>query len=141
MGSQGQRIAAPASSEASAARLSPISTQAGHGVVFSASVRIDQWRPFFRAGYSRDAGVSVDRAVSAGLGYDARGGRDLAGLAVGWGRAPGNPRDQCTLEAFYRCDPADFLQLTPSIQYVFDPANDPETDSILVFGARLRAFF
>ena len=113
----------------------------GHGVAFAASARIDKWRPFLRAGYADDAGATLDRAVSVGVGYDARGGNDLAGLGIGWGRAPDNSRDQHTLEAFYRYDATDFLQLTPSIQYVVNPANDPETDDILVFGARLRAFF
>ncbi|NJN05517.1 MAG: carbohydrate porin [Rhodobacteraceae bacterium] len=52
-----------------------------------------------------------------------------------------NPRDQYTVEAFYRYDVTDFLQLTPQIQYVVNPANDPATDDILVVGLRLRAFF
>ena len=76
-----------------------------------------------------------------GLGYDPRDGGDLAGLGVAWGRAPDNSRDQYTLEAFYRYDWTDFLQLTPSIQYVVNPADDPESSSILVLGARFRVFF
>lgn len=94
-----------------------------------------------RAGYADGAGAVLDRAISVGSGYDARGGNDLVGLAVNWGRAPGNPRDQYTLELFYRYDVTDFLQFTPSFQYVANPANDPETDDILVFGVRLRAHF
>ena len=113
--------------------------EAGHGVAFAASARLGQWRPFLRAGYAEDGGVLLDRAVSMGFGYDARGGQDLAGLAVSWGRAPDNSRDQYTLEAFYRFDVTDFLQFTPSIQYVGGPANDPETDDIFVVGFRLRA--
>ena len=115
--------------------------EGGHGFSFAASGRSGQWRPFLRAGYTKDAGASLDRAVSTGVGYDARDGRDLAGLGVAWGRAPDSSRDQYTLEAFYRFDWTDFLQLTPSIQYVANPANDPNTDSILVLGARLRVFF
>ena len=115
--------------------------EGGHGVAFLTSARIDHWRPFLRAGYARDAGVLNDRSISIGTGYDARGGNDLAGLAVSWGRAPDSSRDQYTLEAFYRYYMTDFLQLTPQIQYVVDPANDPATDDILVLGARLRVFF
>lgn len=115
--------------------------ESGHGVAFAASARIARWQPFLRAGYADGAGASLDRAVSVGVGYDARGGNDLAGLAVGWGRAPDNSRDQYTLEAFYRYDLTDFLQLSPELQYVVHPANDPATDDILVLGARLRAFF
>ena len=38
-------------------------------------------------------------------------------------------------------DWTDYLQVTPSIQYVSNPANDLDTDSILVLGARVRVFF
>lgn len=113
----------------------------GRGVAFALSTRSDKWRPFLRAGYADGAGAVLDRAISVGIGYDARDGKDLAGLGVGWGRAPDNSRDQFTLEAFYRYDMTSFLQLTPEIQYVIDPANDPATDEILVVGFRLRAFF
>lgn len=115
--------------------------EGGHGVSFAASARIDQWRPFLRAGYAKDAGTSLDRSISIGFGYDARQGKDLAGLGVGWGRAPDNSRDQYTLEAFYRFDPNDFLQITPSVQYVVNPANAPETDNIFVLGLRMRMAF
>ena len=115
--------------------------EGGHGVSFAASARINQWRPFLRAGYAKDGGTLLERAVSIGVGYDARGGKDLVGLGVGWGRAPDNSRDQYSLEAFYRYDATDFLQLTPSIQYVANPAYDPETGDLLVFGVRLRVFF
>ena len=113
----------------------------GHGMSFAASDQINAWRPFFRAGYADGGGRKLDRSVSIGTGYDARGGKDLAGLGLNWGRAPDNSRDQFTVEAFYRYDMTDFLQITPEFQYVINPANDPETDRILVLGARLRVFF
>ena len=113
----------------------------GYGSAFTASGRRDNWRPFLRLGYAHDAGAVLERAVSIGTGYDARGGKDLAGVGVNWGRAPGNARDQYTVEAFYRYDMTDFLELTPEIQYVVNPANDAATDDILVVGARLRVFF
>ncbi len=115
--------------------------EGGHGVSFLVSARIDQWRPFVRAGYATDAGVLNDRSISAGTGYDAQGGKDLAGLAVGWARAPDSWRDQYTLEAFYRYDMTDFFQVSPEIQYIFQPALDPETDEILVLGLRLSIVF
>lgn len=115
--------------------------EGGHGVAFASSSRIDKWRPFVRAGYADSAGAALDRAISAGFGYDARGSKDLAGLGVGWGRAPDNPRNQFAVEAFYRYDVTDFLQITPELQYVVNPANDPTTNDILVLGIRLRAFF
>ena len=115
--------------------------EGGQGVAFAASTRVDQWRPFLRAGYADGGGTFLDRAISVGTGYDARGGRDLAGLGLGWGRAPGSLQDQYTMEAFYRYDVNDFLQVAPEIQYIVNPANDLTAEDILVLGFRLRAAF
>lgn len=115
--------------------------EGGQGVAFAASFRSGNWRPFFRAGYSDGGGAPLERSLGSGVGYDARNGQDLAGLALNWGRAPGSSLNQYTMELFYRYDPADFLQITPSIQYVANPAYDPATDDILVFGLRARLVF
>jgi porin len=113
----------------------------GHGLSFAASARVDAWRPFFRAGYADGAGTQLDRSVSAGTTYDARGGKDLAGIGLNWGRAPDSSRDQLTMEAFYRWEATDFLEITPQLQYIANPANDPGTDDILVLGLRVRVVF
>lgn len=115
--------------------------EGGQGVSLATSARMRNWRPFLRAGYSDGGGVSLDRAVGVGTGYDARGGKDLAGIALNWGRAPGSSRNQYTMEAFYRFDPGNFFQITPSIQYVANPAHDPDTDDFLVLGLRARLVF
>jgi len=115
--------------------------EGGYGVSFATIAHKDNWRPFLRIGYANDAGTTLDREISFGIGYDARNGTDMAGLGVGWGRAPDSSRDQYTLEAFYRYGLTDFLQISPELQYVINPAFDTETDQILVLGLRLRAFF
>lgn len=113
----------------------------GHGLSFAASAHIDAWLPFFRAGYADGGGRQLDRSVSIGTGYEARGGADLAGIGLNWGRAPDSSRDQFTMEAFYRWDATDFLQVTPQLQYVVNPINDPGTDDILLLGLRVRVVF
>lgn len=113
----------------------------GQGIDFLASARIGSWRPFIRAGYAEDAGVLNERAFSIGTGYDARGGLDLAGFALNWAQAPDSSRDQYTLETFYRYDVTDFLQLTPEVQYIVNPAHDLSVSDIFVLGMRLRIFF
>lgn len=113
----------------------------GHGASFLASGRKNAWSPFFRAGYASDGGTLLDRSISIGTGYNARGGRDLAGVGVNWGRAPENSRDQFSLETFYRWDATDFFQITPSVQLVANPANAPATENIVVIGLRMRAHF
>jgi len=113
----------------------------GQGVTFLASARLGKWRPYFRAGYADGGGASLDRTISIGTGYDARDSQDLAGIGLSWGRAPDNDRDQYTMEAFYRYGVTDFLEITPSVQYVIGPANDPSIDDIWVLGGRVRTFF
>jgi porin len=115
--------------------------EGGQGVSLAASFRSGNWRPFFRAGYSDGGGPSLDRSVGFGTGYDTRDGKDLFGLGLNWGRAPGSSRNQYTMELFYRYDPTDFFQITPIIQYVANPANDPDTDDFLVLGLRARLVF
>ncbi len=115
--------------------------KAGQGVSFLATGRFGSWRPFLRAGYADGAGTSLDRTVSIGTGYDVCDGKDLAGIALSWGRAPGNDRDQYTMEAFYRCGVTEFLQITPTLQYVINPANNPSTNGIWVLGGRASTFF
>ena len=46
--------------------------------------------------------------------------------------------DQTTVELFYRLILAQNLQLTPSIQMLFDPALNPEDDFVWAYGLRLR---
>ena len=115
--------------------------EGGQGVALVTSVRDGKWRPFFGAGYSDGGGPALHRSASVGTGYDAREGKDLAGLALNWGRAPDSPRNQHTLEAFYRYDPLTFLQVTPSVQTIVTPANALETDDILVLSIRASCFF
>lgn len=108
----------------------------GDGVSLDANTPIKAWWPFFRAGYADGGGVSMDRYISIGTGYDARGGKDLAGIGLNRGLTPDTSRDQNTVEAFYRFVAADFLQIAPEIQYVANPANDLDTDHPALLGLR-----
>lgn len=113
----------------------------GHGISFAASGRSGSWHRTFRVGYANGGGTALDRSISFATAYEARGGKDLAGLGLNWGRAPGSSLNQYTLEAFYRYDLNDFFQITPQVQYVVNPIGDPSSDGIAVFGVRLRAVF
>lgn len=114
----------------------------GRGVAFSASRMLNErWNPFFRAGYSDGGGAIVDRAVSAGLGYQLRGSDDFVGFGASWARAPGKRENQYTFEAYYRWQPFKHLQIVPDAQYIVNPANSPSTNSLWILGMRLRAAF
>jgi len=117
----------------------------GWGVLFnySASINGDTLMPFIRGGYANDGGSLLERSVSVGLGYNAVGGRDQLGVAANWGRpnedsfGPGLD-DQYTFEVYYRLQITDQFALTPDIQYLVDPAQNPTEDSLWVFGLRAR---
>jgi len=103
----------------------------------------EKWMPFVRAGYADEGGSLMERSVSAGFGYQAAGSRDLLGFAANWG-APNEStwgqglENQYTMEVFYRLQLAEQLAVTPDLQLLIDPANNPDQKSIWVFGIRAR---
>jgi len=64
---------------------------------------------------------------------------DVIELGLNWGD-PGAPglRDQTTLEAIYRFQFAQNLALTPSVQYLKNPALNPGRDELWIAAVRLR---
>jgi porin len=122
-------------------------TPAGHGVAFHVSRVVDEhWLPFLRAGWA-EAGDSVyETAVSTGFGYSQDISSSLFGLGVGWSRPNEDTfgsklDDQVSFEAFQRWQLTECIELTPSMQYLINPALNPTADSIALFGLRLRAAF
>ena len=119
----------------------------GWGTALSFSRLIsDQWLPFVRAGYSDGGGASYERVISAGLGYQLDERDDYVGVGASWGRPPtgttsGNAIDQYTLEAYYRLQLFNHLQIAPSVQYIIDPAYNQAIDDLWVLGLRVRATF
>ena len=80
-----------------------------------------------------------ERSMTIGAIYYVARRSDLAGLAVNHGElaAPGL-NTQTTAELFYRVQLAQNLAITPSIQWLYDPALNDENDRITLFGLRLR---
>lgn len=119
-------------------------TPSSHGATFAASKLFrDKWYPFLLAGWS-DGNATVfktDVIAGLGVGFDTRHrvARDVLGVAVGWGN-PSNDllQDQTTAELFYRFQLVEHVALTPSVQYVRNPAANPNLDDALVFGLRAR---
>jgi porin len=115
----------------------------GWGLAFSATKFIDdKWMPFFRAGWSDGEAPLLNGMVSIGVGRYFSKRNDLVGLGVSWGEpAPDDLDDQWTSELFYRLQVAQNLALTPSVQWVANPALNPEEDSLFFFGIRGRLTF
>ncbi|MBO9446925.1 carbohydrate porin [Ruegeria sp. R14_0] len=112
-----------------------------YGGAFSAAWFIDnKWMPFFRAGVSKGTAALYQRSVSTGIGYYGRN-TDLAGVGLNWAEARGISGDQFTVEAFYRFSISPGLQITPSVQFISNPLQNPDQDSIALFGLRTRIVF
>ena len=102
----------------------------------------DRWMPFLRAGWAEGTAPVWDRSVSAGVGYYFRERADLAAVGVSWGRPSGTDiDDQFTVEAFYRLQLLESMALTPSVQFLINPAANPDADVVTLFGLRWRVAF
>ena len=100
--------------------------------------------PFLRYGDSDGGGGALNETVlSAGLGiYDWDSG-ELFSVGVSKSTpsaltiAPGL-KDQITAEIFYRFMLSKHLAITPDLQYIKDPALNPNDGSIWIAGVRAR---
>ena len=119
-------------------------TPDGFGFNLSAAWGIgEHWMPFVRAGWADDGGSLLEWSVSAGVGYELLAGRDQLGAALNYGDPNADTfgsglDDQWTLEVFYRWQVFRQIALTPSVQWIHDPALHPGEDEILVLGMRIR---
>lgn len=102
----------------------------------------DKWLPFVRGGYTEDSGSLLEHSVTVGIGYQPVPMRGVIGFGLNWGRP--NPisfegvDDQFTAELFWRYQLTKELAVTPSLQYIKDPALNPEEGTIWAYGLRLR---
>jgi porin len=122
-------------------------TSSGYGVSFYLSrVLSKHWLPFLRGGWA-DAGDAIyETAFSGGFGYSKDPSKGLLGVALGWSRPNEDTygaklEDQIAIEAFWMFELAKFIELTPSVQYIINPALNPNANSTMLFGLRFRAAF
>ena len=119
----------------------------GWGASFSWSHSFDEkWMPFVRGGYAEDGGTLLQKSLSAGLAHHWGTNNSLVGLGFNWGQPNEDTfgpdlDDQFTTELFCRLQVTKNLQITPDIQYVINPALNPENDDSWVFGLRARVYF
>ncbi len=110
---------------------------------YSASPMANQLTTFVRGGYTEDGGSLLELSLSTGMAWQTVPGGNQLGLAYNWGRpnettwGPGLD-DQSTFEAFYRIQLFKELAVTPDIQYVRNPALNPDEDELWILGLRVR---
>ncbi len=117
----------------------------GFGVSFDQELGSDDLLGFFRFGVGDQDVTSVGTFVSGGLGYTGPFGRtgDMIGVGVAWSdpASGSGTREETALEVLYRIEITPHLELTPDLQVIFDPAQNPDTNTIWVAGIRLSARF
>jgi porin len=98
---------------------------------------------FVRYSHSVSAATLAEQMVAAGVGWTPPGrADDLAGVAFAWGRpSMGRLRDQYVTELLYRLQVTPEFQLTPDLQFVLFPSQNPQNDFVVVLGLRARLAF
>jgi len=111
-----------------------------HGFAIGANKTWNEtWMLFGRAGWSDGAVPIYNRTATIGVGRMIRQWSDVFGVGLNWGQPPDRDlSDQWTAEIFYRLQLSQNLQLTPSLQFLKDPALNPEHSSIWIAGLRMR---
>jgi porin len=122
----------------------PAGTTGGQGVAFSHVQQLgERWTPFLRGGYADDGGSLLQKSVSAGFLFQPPAAGDQLGVGLNWGEVNestfgGGRDDQITAELYYRLQVTPQFALTPSIEYIDNPALNPENGSLWVLGIRAR---
>ncbi len=122
-------------------------TSSGYGVSFHLSYVLGKhWLPFLRGGWADAGDALYETAFSGGFGYSRDPSKGLLGVGLGWSRPNEDTfgaelEDQVALEAFWMLELAKFFELTPSVQYIINPALNPDANSTMLFGLRGRAAF
>jgi carbohydrate-selective porin OprB len=106
---------------------------------------------FSRVGLSTKGVVEFDRAFTVGAQFDGgMWGResDRIGLAAGWLKpssehkaASGVTGTETPVELYYVWQLNDHLHLSPSIQWINNPAGDKTADDVTVWSLRAKAAF
>lgn len=116
----------------------------GWGIAFSATHYFEnKLNPFIRGGYAKDGGTLLQKSITAGLGYQPKSGGNLLGAAIGWGE-PNETTfstgldNQITTEVFYQVQISSRFAITPDLQYLINPALNPDQSSIFLWGLRGR---
>ncbi len=111
-----------------------------HGIAIGANKTWNEtWMLFGRLGWSDGTAPIYNKTATLGVGRLIRQWSDVFGIGVNWGQPPNDSLPvQWTTEIFYRMQLSQNLQLTPSLQYLKDPALNSVNSSVWVFGLRMR---
>jgi len=112
----------------------------GEGVAVAGSWSFDkEWIVFGRAGQSRGSASLMKRSVTAGVSHIWKAYFDVFGLAVNYSEPEDvSLRNQTTMETFLKIQLAQNIAVTPSFQWLINPALNAQHDHVEIVGLRLR---
>ena len=116
----------------------------GWGLNFSGTWFIkNKFMPFLRGGYAEDGGSLLQKSITGGFGWYQSANSHLLGAAIGWGEINESTwaeglRNQVTTEVFYRLQLSARFAVTPTAQFLINPALNPDASSIFLWGIRGR---
>jgi porin len=116
----------------------------GWGIATSAVQRFDRFSPFVRYGYSNagaDGPTSVKHMANLGLVIDNIFGqnKDRIGIGYTWSHpADSSLNNEDMIDAYYRIQLTPEIQIGPTLDVIFDPVNNPDEDTAIVWGFRAR---
>ena len=100
----------------------------------------DKYGAFIRYGYSDGKFTEVQQLLSLGFGISGplNNPGDFFGIAFAWGQpVEDSLRSQFVVETLYRIQLTPIAQLTPDLQLIVNPTDNPNEDFLAVFGIRL----
>jgi porin len=117
---------------------------AGEGYTIHGEQRFGNVMPFLRYGHSSGGASALKNMVAAGIGFYHAFGHVSDGIGIGlsWGEPfDEGARDQYGAELYFRVQLTNEIAITPDIQYIKNPTNNLDVDSLFVFSVRVRAAF
>ena len=116
-----------------------------HGIILLADQRLsERWQVFARYSYSQGKTTNVRQLVQGCVGAHGLLGRDedLSGLALSFAQPQsGTSRHEKVIEVFHRFQATRHSQLFLGAQWIINPGNTREENSMGFFYARLRTSF
>jgi carbohydrate-selective porin OprB len=81
----------------------------------------------------------MKRSTTVGFSHIWRAYLDVFGLAVNYSEPVDETlREQTTMETFLKIKLAQNIAITPSFQWLINPASNPQQDDIQIYGLRVR---
>ena len=97
------------------------------------------WAVGGRAGWADEPAGPAERHLGLAITHNDPSDDDVHGLSVAWDDIWNAAQDdQITSEAFWNIQLSPNMEITPSVQYIANPALDPTKDDLWLYSARWR---